>query len=971
MKVHVAYDRRGYGKDTMGAVARGYVNRVIKSNGGGGLGREAKWDFNDKRRFVDVVNGKHTSEEWDNMYKNVDAKNQKNSEANEMHMRVIQNACYVKNKDYVDRSEVARGTRRGGYIRRGDSFNRSAGRITWISILGVPVSCWGESAFQKIAALHGTILGMHTYRLEGNQHTVCGRVNIHTINKGLIKEDLQVKFKGKMHKLSVVEEAKDITNWAIQEAKQEDYVDESNKGNEKDIQVDEVNGKDSEEYNSKNGEDSNEKENRERATTDQTWIPFVMAKGKMKDQVFQGKQELATHSMECLQVPRKSMLVGSSNILHGEMNEKGIEVNTKDSGINEDLNEKCNDAKYISMQHDNVNVEWGGPNKEGLMGQGIGLKKEGNNEALEKETGADHYSLVCRRDKREVSLSSSVGSGGNRLKKKMEGIEGLGEDKKGISGAYKEFHEVDSDNNEVFRFGYATKVIMEYFVKISKKARILELKRRNLKNTILTSNTPYPSRKIRCIYCTNQSEQIEEVMAEIKTKTSMEEFVTNDQANYYSGITSIMVNGKAAYELKGKFLDDLRDNAFSGINGEDAVEHIEYFLKIVDPIDLPNVNYERLRLAVFPILLFRNASKWFDEFKGSITTWVDLTEIFFGKYYPPSHTCNAVGADAKRDPTNTVFKEWLALKFANHMMMDPFTKKVLWDFWKKRDNQEGVIDEEFSELEKANNDDEQEINEIFRIETNLFDYETPLCTEFKEFNYLLKIDTELFTHDIERTKTYEDYENKLNDELGETWSNDGVPYEICDHICKPFCFKNGKTKWPTYNSNDDGFCNGGELPGMVRVGYMTYFQDYEWYDELTDSSLKEEALKQKAIYEKSWGDASQSVIIFCAWLKTCFGNFHELDYELLVKLQDYWWKDEKEKEYEERCESFDNTTQEPPICKIRRFETIKYSFGQEEDYVAIKEYEYDDSTRTNEDACHAYQEIFRNMDEGWLVTRAE
>ncbi|GKD68550.1 hypothetical protein Tco_1322640 [Tanacetum coccineum] len=69
-----------------------YVNRDMKSNSGGGLGREAKWDFNDKRRFVDVVNGKHTSEEWDNMYKNVDAKNQKNSEANEMHMRVIQNA---------------------------------------------------------------------------------------------------------------------------------------------------------------------------------------------------------------------------------------------------------------------------------------------------------------------------------------------------------------------------------------------------------------------------------------------------------------------------------------------------------------------------------------------------------------------------------------------------------------------------------------------------------------------------------------------------------------------------------------------------------------------------------------------------------------------------------------------------------------------------------------------------------------
>nr|GEY59701.1 hypothetical protein [Tanacetum cinerariifolium] len=77
-------------------------------------------------------------------------------------------------------------------------------------------------------------------------------------------------------------------------------------------------------------------------------------------------------------------------------------------------------------------------------------------------------------------------------------------------------------------------------------------------------------------------------MAEIKTDTTMEEFITNDQANYYLGITSITVNGNAAYELKEKFLDDLHDNAFSGTNGEDTVEHIEYFLKIIDLIDLPN-----------------------------------------------------------------------------------------------------------------------------------------------------------------------------------------------------------------------------------------------------------------------------------------------------------------------------------------------------------------------------------------------
>ncbi|GJZ20097.1 hypothetical protein Tco_0556687 [Tanacetum coccineum] len=304
----------------------------------------------------------------------------------------------------------------------------------------------------------------------------------------------------------------------------------------------------------------------------------------------------------------------------------------------------------------------------------------------------------------------------------------------------------------------------------------------------------------------------------------MEEFTTNDKANYYFGIASIMVNGKRTYELKGKFLFDLRDNAFSGTNGEDAMEHIEYFLKIIDPINLSNVNYERLRLFAFPISLVENASEWFDEFKGSITSWVDLTGIVFGKYYPPSRTDRFIVTKAIRDPSNSTFEKWLASKFTNHMTMDLFTKKVLWDFWIKSNDHEGVADEGFFDAEEVN--------------------------------------PELFTHDIERTKTYEEYENELNDELEEPWSEDGVPYEICDHICESFHFNNGKAKWPTCNSNEDRFYNGGELLGMVWVSYMTYFQDYKWYNELADGNLKEEALK----------------------------NFYELDYEQLVKLQDYWWK---------------------------------------------------------------------------------
>ncbi|GKA27946.1 hypothetical protein Tco_0714114 [Tanacetum coccineum] len=65
-------------------------------------------------------------------------------------------------------------------------------------------------------------------------------------------------------------------------------------------------------------------------------------------------------------------------------------------------------------------------------------------------------------------------------------------------------------------------LIMEYLVKISKKARILELKQRHLKITVLTSNTPYPSRKIRRICaCTSQ-----------KTQRKQDQYVVSKEDQY-------------------------------------------------------------------------------------------------------------------------------------------------------------------------------------------------------------------------------------------------------------------------------------------------------------------------------------------------------------------------------------------------------------------------------------------------------
>ncbi|GJS20774.1 hypothetical protein Tco_0449406 [Tanacetum coccineum] len=158
---------------------------------------------------------------------------------------------------------------------------------------------------------------------------------------------------------------------------------------------------------------------------------------------------------------------------------------------------------------------------------------------------------------------------------------------------------------------------------------------------------------------------------------------------------------------------------------------------------------------------------------------------------------------------------------------------------------------------------------------------------------------------------------------------------------------------------EDGYCNGGNLLGAYIVGNTLCYQDLEWYDALKDSKLKEEALRNKAIMEGMIDDNDESSNN--GWRR--WDGFEIADHD--QEEREY----ENEHEDEERCELFDD--HELPVFTIRRFEMIKYSFGQDEEYVAIKEDEYKDLTNTSKEAIHTYQEIFRMMDEGWMVTRAE
>nr|GEU59771.1 integrase, catalytic region, zinc finger, CCHC-type, peptidase aspartic, catalytic [Tanacetum cinerariifolium] len=225
----------------------------------------------------------------------------------------------------------------------------------------------------------------------------------------------------------------------------------------------------------------------------------------------------------------------------------------------------------------------------------------------------------------------------------------------------------------------------------------------------------------------------------------------------------------------------------------------------------------------------------------------------------------------------------------------------------------------------------------------------------KEFNQMSRMDDDLFTYEVEIA----DITNILCDLKKEDDSKQQMSHESDDDMeCDPSNVE--FTEWlevmmklnsPTKNSlilkmtmkllkflasrliwRDDGYCNGGNLPGAYIVRNALRYQVFKWYEALKDGKIKEEALENNVVIE---------------------GIIEDED-------------DESSNEDKERCELFDDHDQ--PVCNIRRFKMIKYLFRQDEEYVPIKEDESDDLTSIREDACQTltYQEIFRMMDEGWM-----
>ncbi|GJQ95047.1 hypothetical protein Tco_0006186 [Tanacetum coccineum] len=216
------------------------------------------------------------------------------------------------------------------------------------------------------------------------------------------------------------------------------------------------------------------------------------------------------------------------------------------------------------------------------------------------------------------------------------------------------------------------------------------------------------------------------------------------------------------------------------------------------------------------------------------------------------------------------------------------------EFAKGGDDEEVLTYDDFSDLEEENLSEDNEIAKIIRIEIDIFDFETPLYKEFKDFNHLLQIDVDALTRDLLGFKTYADYK------MQEYWWG----------------------KKDDEESSEDAWSN--NLPNDDNDAIQA---NQERFDD----------------HEPIEGDDD---------------DIGDLDDYLIPQDAFYYVDEEEERFKERKSKLLGIPYEKPPTFKFEKLEVIKYSLGLVKEYVAIRKYEYDLWVRIKENVSHVYQEIF-------------
>lgn len=119
--------------------------------------------------------------------------------------------------------------------------------------------------FRKIAEVHGSIVGLYNCKLEGNQNTIIGRVQIQSLVNGLINETMRIRFRGITFNIKVIEEVSDITEIEIEDVLSTNMDEQEGMGTKQeedgeDMAISEDDEEDGESNNGSDGEECSDEE---------------------------------------------------------------------------------------------------------------------------------------------------------------------------------------------------------------------------------------------------------------------------------------------------------------------------------------------------------------------------------------------------------------------------------------------------------------------------------------------------------------------------------------------------------------------------------------------------------------------------------------------------------------------------------------------------------------------------------------
>ncbi|GKD04698.1 hypothetical protein Tco_1179672, partial [Tanacetum coccineum] len=135
-----------------------------------------------------------------------------------------------------------------------------------------------------------------------------------------------------------------------------------------------------------------------------------------------------------------------------------------------------------------------------------------------------------------------------------------------------------------------------------------------------------------------------------------------ENAQIESNLSITNTNNDINIKLSKEFLTGLQNNAYHGIHHEDVVDLIVMLLEMLDLINIPGVDSQQW---------------WINEGEGKITTWEELVENFFYRFYPESYDGEEgmldEGNNWRTDPLEFISR--VNSSFRNHRRVDVRSKK--------------------------------------------------------------------------------------------------------------------------------------------------------------------------------------------------------------------------------------------------------------------------------------------------------